>query len=170
MRGICNLAGWQWLFILEGLFTIVCSFIFAALFPGVPRNPITLLKFSYFNERERNILLRRVLIDDPSKGQKKRTITNSQLLATVSHDFHMFYTTCQGQEILKNFIASKLANLSPSPPNILRHVLPTNLYILRTHPRRSMGIRKTTIQRPRLSRILGPTRHHPNLRLDCVSI
>ncbi|KAH6645227.1 major facilitator superfamily domain-containing protein [Truncatella angustata] len=38
-----GLRGWQWLFLIEGLFTILVSFLLAMLLPGSPENPRPLL-------------------------------------------------------------------------------------------------------------------------------
>jgi len=97
MRGICGLAGWQWMFILEGLFTILVSFIFAAFFPKDPAHPIPLLGIRYFNERESAILAQRVLRDDPSKLKKSHTISKTQLLNALSNWRaypHLILTLC----------------------------------------------------------------------------
>lgn len=84
MRGVCNLGGWQWLFIIEGLFTILVGILFVALFPKDPSHPVSFLGLKYFNDREAMILQQRVLRDDPSKIKTGRTITGKQIKDTVS--------------------------------------------------------------------------------------
>ncbi|KAJ4174975.1 hypothetical protein NW754_005394 [Fusarium falciforme] len=75
MRGVAGLAGWQWLFILEGIFTILVGIAFLVTFPTQVAKPVSLLGFRYFNEREAQILYERVLRDDPTKAQVKQSVT-----------------------------------------------------------------------------------------------
>ncbi|KAM0268396.1 hypothetical protein ACHAQH_009993, partial [Verticillium albo-atrum] len=84
MRGVAGLAGWQWLFILEGLLTVVAGFCFFALFPGTPSNPVSLLGVHFFTDHEIMILRDRVIIDDPNKATKKKTIKLRDLGSALS--------------------------------------------------------------------------------------
>lgn len=84
MKGVCGLKGWQWLFIIEGLLTIIISFIFMAFFPHSPGRPVPFLGIKYFNERETQMITLRVLADDPSKARKGSNITRAELKAAVS--------------------------------------------------------------------------------------
>ncbi|KAH8808667.1 alternative sulfate transporter [Xylogone sp. PMI_703] len=97
MRGVAGLTGWQWLFILEGLFTIVVSFILASLFPGVPNKAKSLLGVQYFSERELHIIRQRVLLDDPTKATGRSNITRKEL-TTALGDWriypHLLMTIC----------------------------------------------------------------------------
>lgn len=101
MRGICGLAGWQWMFIvsyhpsktttliltcnqkIEGLFTCLVSIAFVLVFPKGPDYPVSYLGFRVFSEREKEILVRRIHIDDPGKQQERATITRKELTSTV---------------------------------------------------------------------------------------
>lgn len=78
MRGISGLSGWQWLFILEGLFTLLVGFLFLALFPLNSAKPTCWAGIRYFDERQSQILLQRVLLDDPSKTHTHRNITGAE--------------------------------------------------------------------------------------------
>jgi MFS family permease len=83
MRGVGGLAGWQWLFILEGLFTILVAIVFATLFPGHPGNPKSLLGISCFTEEELHILRTRMLLDDPNNERTNNHITLKEITSTV---------------------------------------------------------------------------------------
>ncbi|KAF2815415.1 MFS general substrate transporter [Mytilinidion resinicola] len=83
MRGVCNLAGWQWLFIIEGLFTITVSFILMAFLPKNPFDPVPFTRIQYFSQREKDIIRRRVFLDDPTKEKKSKNITRAELLDTL---------------------------------------------------------------------------------------
>ncbi|KAF4457742.1 hypothetical protein F53441_366 [Fusarium austroafricanum] len=78
MRGIAGLAGWQWLFILEGIFTILVGILFIILFPDSPFNPVSIFKFGVFTDREKEILAKRILADDPSKIHAKPNVTREE--------------------------------------------------------------------------------------------
>ncbi|EWZ02473.1 hypothetical protein FOCG_07013 [Fusarium oxysporum f. sp. radicis-lycopersici 26381] len=78
MRGVGGLGGWQWLFILEGIFTILVGILFILFFPDSPFNPVSLFKFGVFTEREREILTKRILKDDPSKIHAKPNVTKEE--------------------------------------------------------------------------------------------
>lgn len=65
-----GIAGWRWLFIVEGAITIGVGLLFMLLIPprvGDGRPFISFGKWSYFDSRESYILVRRVLLDDPAK-------------------------------------------------------------------------------------------------------
>ncbi|KAK4152520.1 hypothetical protein C8A00DRAFT_34764 [Chaetomidium leptoderma] len=85
MRGICGLAGWQWLFLLEGLFTLLVGILFIALFPLSSAKPVSLLGIRYFSEREAQILQHRVLRDDPTKFQPRRNVSWGEVKATFTN-------------------------------------------------------------------------------------
>ncbi|ROT35794.1 inner membrane transport protein yfaV [Sodiomyces alkalinus F11] len=66
MDGVQGMRGWQWLFLLEGLFTICVSFLLFFVLPGSPDQPRPLLSrgLIHFTEKEQRILQRRLELDD----------------------------------------------------------------------------------------------------------
>ncbi|KAF2171564.1 hypothetical protein M409DRAFT_63785 [Zasmidium cellare ATCC 36951] len=76
MRGVSGKPGWFWLFVLMGAFTMASGFVFGFFLPDSFKNPHSTFapKWKIFSERELYILNRRILIDDPAKGKKKKRI------------------------------------------------------------------------------------------------
>ncbi|KAF4339013.1 nicotinamide mononucleotide permease [Fusarium beomiforme] len=74
MRGIAGLSGWQWMFLLEGILTIVVGIVFSLLMPNSPTNPANILGHFYFSSREIHILTHRITIDNPAQGQKHKYV------------------------------------------------------------------------------------------------
>ena len=70
LRGRNGLAGWRWLFAIEGLITGVIGIASYAYLPPSPTQTKSWFrgKNGWFNEREEKIMVNRVLRDDPSKG------------------------------------------------------------------------------------------------------
>ncbi|KAF2226764.1 major facilitator superfamily domain-containing protein [Elsinoe ampelina] len=64
-----GLTGWQWLFMLEGLFTIVVAFLLIFVLPGSPDSPAPLLSpgLIRFSVTDQAILRGRLAQDDPEK-------------------------------------------------------------------------------------------------------
>ncbi|CAK7219942.1 hypothetical protein SEUCBS140593_004065 [Sporothrix eucalyptigena] len=85
MRGVAGLAGWQWLFILEGIFTILTGVVFVTLFPGLPSNPVSFAGIRYFSDRELMILRQRKALDDPNAGQLQRRMTFKDVTSTLAN-------------------------------------------------------------------------------------
>ncbi|KAG7149737.1 MFS transporter prlL like protein [Verticillium longisporum] len=85
MRGIAGLSGWQWLFILEGVFTVVVGVTFLSFFPKSPSKPTSLFAFGWFTERERQIMVARILRDDPSKSQSRPSISWQETKQALSN-------------------------------------------------------------------------------------
>lgn len=69
LGGTLGWAGWRWLFLLEGLYSL---FIGLAAFFKMPASPVEtktwFRKKGWFTDREEKIVVNRVLRDDPSKG------------------------------------------------------------------------------------------------------
>ncbi|KAE9366609.1 MFS general substrate transporter [Stipitochalara longipes BDJ] len=65
LAGRGGLNGWQWLFLLEGLFTIFVSFMLFLLLSGSPETPRPLLSpgLVHFSKTDRSILKRRLELD-----------------------------------------------------------------------------------------------------------
>ncbi|KAI1137511.1 MFS general substrate transporter [Hypoxylon sp. FL0543] len=81
-----GVAGWRWLFIVEGAITIGVGIIFILFLPPKVGNGSPLISFgrwSYFNRRESYILVRRVLLDDPAKTTNHLRISGSDVWTTV---------------------------------------------------------------------------------------
>jgi hypothetical protein len=76
MRGVADRAGWFWLFVIMGGFTLLSGFVLGFCLPDSFRNPSPtfLPGFTFFTKRELHILQTRVLLDDPMKGKKKKHI------------------------------------------------------------------------------------------------
>ncbi|KAM0334504.1 hypothetical protein ACHAQA_001533 [Verticillium albo-atrum] len=85
MRGVAGLTGWQWLFIIEGIFTVLIGIGFLITFPNKVNDPVSLLKYRYFTEREAQIIYERVLRDDPTKAQPKSHVTWAEMKSTLTN-------------------------------------------------------------------------------------
>ncbi|KAF5858298.1 Leucyl aminopeptidase yscIV, partial [Aspergillus alliaceus] len=82
MRGVLGWAGWRWLFLIEGLITLVIGL---ASFFRMPASAVETKKWfrpkGWFTDREVRIVVNRVLRDDPSKGDmhNRQAITPRRL-------------------------------------------------------------------------------------------
>ncbi|PQE18887.1 MFS transporter protein [Rutstroemia sp. NJR-2017a BVV2] len=86
LSGRAGVAGWRWLFIVEGIVTITIGLLFILLLPPSVHNSsplISLGKWSYFTPREHHILSRRVLLDDPAKTTGQLRISGQDIWNTV---------------------------------------------------------------------------------------
>lgn len=158
MRGICGLTGWQWLFLvsrlfrivpsilsltgfvqIEGLFSILVGLIFTFFFPISPANPACYAKFCYFNEQESEILISRILSDDPSKEHSRKNISRSEIIRTVCHaqkPQSLTLLICLGHE---------LETLSAYVVDYPWFGALVHAVVLRAHPRQLVGLPKIEI-------------------------
>lgn len=97
MRGIGGWAGWQWLFLIEGLITLVVGIASFFLMPASPVQTKTWFRpKGWFTEREELIVVNRVLRDDPSKGDmhNRQAITPKLLWYSImDYDLWPLYIT-----------------------------------------------------------------------------
>lgn len=69
MRGIGGHPGWFWLFLLEGLLTVILGVISLLYLPSSPTATKSILcPKPWYTEREEVIMINRILRDDPAKG------------------------------------------------------------------------------------------------------
>ncbi|KAI9052048.1 hypothetical protein LZ554_004301 [Drepanopeziza brunnea f. sp. 'monogermtubi'] len=82
MRGVSGLAGWRWLFLLEGLVTLLVGLSSFFMMPASAVQTKTWFRpQGWFTDREVKIVVNRVLRDDPSKGDmhNRQAITPRRL-------------------------------------------------------------------------------------------
>jgi MFS family permease len=82
MDGVGNLAGWRWIFILEGIATVISSLIAAYFLPE------SLEAASFFTEEERAFALKRFRLDDPTI-QHPETPSPTKSLEKGEDDMHL---------------------------------------------------------------------------------
>ncbi|SPO03687.1 related to permease of the major facilitator superfamily [Cephalotrichum gorgonifer] len=89
LGGKRGIKGWQWLFMLEGLFTILVGLLLLFVLPGSPDTPKPLLSPGVvrFSDDEQEILRRRLEIDDAEKrrGAQGLRIPLKVVWKTISH-------------------------------------------------------------------------------------
>ncbi|RDW84288.1 hypothetical protein BP6252_01878 [Coleophoma cylindrospora] len=86
LSGKYNLAGWQWLFIIDGCFTVAIGFFYLFLLPSTPSHTKPLCgMLDLFSDRERHILHNRVIIDDPKKDTPLSRISVQDVLRALSN-------------------------------------------------------------------------------------
>ncbi|PPJ59370.1 hypothetical protein CBER1_11709 [Cercospora berteroae] len=93
MRGINGLAGWQWLFALEGALTGLIGILACFYLPASPYDTASWFrgKNGWFSVREETIIANRVIRDDPSKGDmNNREGLSVSMLWECLTDKHMW--------------------------------------------------------------------------------
>ncbi|KAF8067727.1 allantoate permease [Lyophyllum atratum] len=69
MRGIAGKAGWRWLFLVEGIITLIIGVTTFFRMPPSPTQTKTWFRLKgWFSKREETIAVNRILRDDPTKG------------------------------------------------------------------------------------------------------
>ncbi|CAI2034650.1 hypothetical protein SEUBUCD646_0I00150 [Saccharomyces eubayanus] len=100
MRGIHDLAGWQYLFIIEGFISLavgVASFYLMRRGPTQTGESAFHKGKSLFSEYEEKIMINRILRDDPSKGDmsNRQPVTFKEILYTLT-EFDLWPLFIQG--------------------------------------------------------------------------
>jgi MFS family permease len=89
LDGAQGLTGWQWIFILEGVFTMAVGILLLLVLPGSPDEPRPLLTKGLvtFNKQDQYILQERLVADDAEKrvGAQGMTIPWKLVRQTVLH-------------------------------------------------------------------------------------
>ena len=88
LAGTDGLAGWRWIFIVEGCMALFVALLFLAFMPASPARPTAILlanRVNYFTERERYILLARVVLDDARKTDQNRPLTWADIRSTLTN-------------------------------------------------------------------------------------
>lgn len=95
MRGVRGMAGWQWLFILEGLFSFLIAISgFWLMVPLIVQTKNRLHPKGWFTDREVKIAVNRLLRDDPSKGDmnnRQRLKLSEMYKALTDYDLWPMY-------------------------------------------------------------------------------
>jgi len=84
---------WRWLFLIEGLFTMLIGFVAFTLMPPGPSQTAHWArgKKGWFTEREEEIMVNRVIREDPSKGtMHNRQPVTPKLLFQSLCDFDLW--------------------------------------------------------------------------------
>ncbi|RYP45567.1 hypothetical protein DL768_008116 [Monosporascus sp. mg162] len=97
MRGIGGLAGWQWLFLLEGMWTVLMGVAFGCLFPVSLSRPVPFIGLRYFTDREAFILQQRIVREDSDKHAVSQNIPLRVVFKTLANKklwLHALITLC----------------------------------------------------------------------------
>lgn len=81
----------QWLFIVDGSFTLLVSVIFAFCLPKSPNHTQPLVGFfNFFDDRERHVMRHRVILDEPNKKLALSSITPKDALKILATEWRLW--------------------------------------------------------------------------------
>ncbi|KAF5233999.1 hypothetical protein FANTH_12353 [Fusarium anthophilum] len=78
LDGAAGLKDWQWLFLIDGMFTILVAFSFLFFLPRSPSWTCPLINISaldIFSDRDREIMSRRIILEDRARGAELSSVT-----------------------------------------------------------------------------------------------
>ncbi|KAL1600428.1 hypothetical protein SLS60_006813 [Paraconiothyrium brasiliense] len=93
LRGVDNKAGWRWLFLIEGLLTLIVGLLAFFLMPSSPTSTAGWLRGrnGWFTKREEIIMVNRILREDPSKSSMhNREALTPRLLWQSMKDYDLW--------------------------------------------------------------------------------
>ncbi|KLU82225.1 hypothetical protein MAPG_01300 [Magnaporthiopsis poae ATCC 64411] len=110
MRGILGWSGWRWLFLIEAVITIFIGLFSWVLMPPGPTQTRSWFrgKDGWFTEHEENIMVNRLLRDDPSKGD----MNNRQGVG-----LSLLWKAIKDWEQWPLYLVGLTAYIPPAPPN-----------------------------------------------------
>ncbi|KAF5518471.1 putative transporter [Colletotrichum aenigma] len=84
---------WQWLFVIDGCFTIIVALLFMFLLPKSPRwtRPVVgIAAFDIFTQRERDIMTRRIALEDTSRSAELSPINPRDALQALCTNYYIW--------------------------------------------------------------------------------
>ncbi|KAL2421754.1 putative transporter [Exophiala dermatitidis] len=93
MRGVHHQSGWRWLFLVEGLLTMIIGILAFGMMPASPTHTASWFRGrkGWFTKREEIIMVNRVIREDPSKGgMHNRQAISPSLLWQSLKDFDLW--------------------------------------------------------------------------------
>jgi predicted MFS family arabinose efflux permease len=136
LRGVGGLAGWRWLFLIEGLITFLIG---VASFFMMPASAVQTKAWfrpkGWFTDREVSIVVNRVLRDDPSKGDMhNRQAITPRRLWNAARDYDLWPLYAIGivayipQTPMQNYITLTLKGVGFSTFNSNLLVIPSSFF------------------------------------------
>ncbi|KAG0094369.1 hypothetical protein BGZ93_007316 [Podila epicladia] len=120
MRGVAGHAGWRWLFLFEGLGTIVIGLFSFLLLPEGPTSTKGYLRFSgYLTDRQEQIAMTRLIRDDPTKADTSKGVVSNRDL----------WKALTSPKIWPNILIGFFGLLPFSPLTILSPLIIKNLQL-----------------------------------------
>ncbi|VEU22188.1 DEKNAAC103205 [Brettanomyces naardenensis] len=92
MGGIAGMTGWSWVFLIEGLFTLLIGILsYFLMVPSAVQTKKPWNKKGWFSEREEKIIVNKILRDDPTKGDMhNRQGLNLKMLWEAVCDWYLW--------------------------------------------------------------------------------
>ncbi|KAF6815126.1 major facilitator superfamily transporter [Colletotrichum musicola] len=93
MDRVGSLHDWQWLFIIDGAFTVLVAFVillFLPKNPGWTRPLVGIPAFDMFSERERHIMSRRIHLEDQARSEELTTISLRDALRSLCSNYYIW--------------------------------------------------------------------------------
>ncbi|KAG1812652.1 allantoate permease [Suillus variegatus] len=119
MDGVAGIAGWRWLFIIEGILTLLIGiFCFFNMPPSPTQTKAWFRPKGWFTEREEIIIVNRVLRDDPTKGD----MHNREGLT-----LRRLWTAVCDYDLWPIYILGLMFGIPNSPPSTYLTLLLTNI-------------------------------------------
>ncbi|KAK5822416.1 major facilitator superfamily domain-containing protein [Linnemannia elongata] len=118
MRGVAGKAGWRWLFLFEGLATVIIGLLSFLMLPGGPTATKGFFRHNgYLTPRQEQIAMTRLIRDDPTKADTRRKSVSKK----------HFFKALLSPKIWPNILIGFFGLLPFSPLTILSPLIIKNL-------------------------------------------